>query len=450
MAKVKNMTSGKPMTIILAYFWPVLCSTLFQQCYSLIDSIVVGKGIGDDALGAVGASGSIMFFIFGFIMGMASGIAIMVSQSFGAENYAKLRKSITMGFITCGSVALLIMCVGLACIRPLLIVLKTDSTILDDALLYIVIIIVGIPLTFLYNYFGQILNALGDSKTPFLAVVVASGINVVLDIAFIMVVGMGVEGAALATLIAQFCSAIFCFNQLRKIPFLKLSKKDWIINFSTIKDIIKIGVPVAFMNSITAIGAIVLQYFVNGLGLAYMSAYAACSKITQFMSQPSTAVGMTMNTYAGQNYGAGSYDRIKRGLFDGAKLSFIITVIGTVMLVGFPQALSKIMLSDAFNIKISSEYLVINGVMLWSLCFLFLVRSTCQGMGFTFVPMISGILELVARVGVVIIFIDRFQFSAIAAAGTTAWFAALVLNGVYLFIILRGFKRIPQTDIVAE
>lgn len=441
MSKVKNMTSGKPMALILAYFWPVLCSTLFQQCYSLIDSIVVGKGLGDDALGAVGSSGAIMFFIFGFIMGMSGGIAILISQFFGSENYEKLRKTITMGFISCGSVALMIMLISLVSIKPLLIFLKTDSSILSDALIYIVIIIVGIPLTFLYNFFSQILNALGDSKTPFIAVVVASAINVVLDITFIMVLKMGVEGAALATLIAQLCSAIFCFIQLRKVPFLKLHKVDWHIDFAIIKSIMIVGVPVAFMNSITAIGTIVLQYFVNSLGLAYMSAYAACSKITQFMVQPSTAVGMTMNTFAGQNYGAGKYSRIKRGLFDGAKLSLAITVIGTIMLIVFPGQLSRIMLSDAFNIKLSSEYLVINGAMLWSLCFLFLVRSTCQGMGFTFVPMISGILELVARVGVVLLFVDRFKFNAIAFAGTSAWLAALILNGVYLFIILRKMKK---------
>ena len=437
MAKVKNMTTGNTMKLILAYFLPVFFSTLFQQGYSLVDSIVVGKGIGDDALASVGATAALQFFVFGFIFGLSSSIAILVSQAYGAGDYGKLRNSITMGFATCGVIALTIMAIGIIYIRPILVLLRTDESLIPDAELYIVIMLCGIPLTLLYNIGGQILSALGDSTTPFIAVVIASIINILLDVIFIVGFGMGVDGAAYATLIAQLFTAVFCFRYIRKISILKMSRQDFKFNKRLVAEVIRIGIPVAFMNSVTAIGVLVLQSFVNDLGKAYTTAYTACSRVTQFMTQPATAVGMTMSTYAGQNYGAGDFKRIRKGLGDGAKLSLVITVVGTVLLICFPRQLAGIMINDEKNISIAADFLIVNGVMLWSLCFLFLVRSTCQGMGFTFIPMLSGILELFARVVVVLVLIRYLSFIAVAVASTSAWLAALIMNGVYLAILLK-------------
>ena len=230
MAKVKNMTTGNTMKLILAYFLPVFFSTLFQQGYSLVDSIVVGKGIGDDALASVGATAALQFFVFGFIFGLSSSIAILVSQAYGAGDYGKLRNSITMGFVTCGVIALTIMAIGIIYIRPILVLLRTDESLIPDAELYIVIMLCGIPLTLLYNIGGQILSALGDSTTPFIAVVIASIINILLDVILIVGFGMGVDGAAYATLIAQLFTAVFCFRYIRKISILKMSRQDFKFN----------------------------------------------------------------------------------------------------------------------------------------------------------------------------------------------------------------------------
>lgn len=441
MAYTKNMTEGKTFPIIFAYFIPILCSSIFQQLYSIVDTIIVSKGINDMAMAAVGASGSITFFIFGFIMGLGSGMSVLMAQAYGAGDYEYLRKTITMGFISCGAVAVVMMLLSAIAVEPVLLALNTDASIMDDALLYVLIIIWGIPLTLIYNCLGAILNALGDSRTPLIAVVISTIINIVLDILFIMGFGMGVEGAAIATLIAQCCSGIFCYMKIRKIPFVRLKKEDWKLNFKLILEQFKIGIPVAFMNSVTAIGCLLLQYFVNILGVNYTASYSACSRITQFLIQPSTAVGMTISTFAGQNLGAGKIARIRQGLRDALKITATITVISSFFLIFTPKLLASFILTDAVIIDISVDYLRICGIMMWSIALLFLVRNALQGMGFTVVPMVSGFLELAARVVMILWLADKFGYAAIAIAEVTAWFSAFLLNGVHLLIKLRKLRK---------
>lgn len=441
MAYTKNMTEGKPFPIIFAYYIPILCSTIFQQLYSIVDTIIVSKGIDDMAMTAVGASGSITFFIFGFIMGLGSGMAVLMAQAYGAGNYEHLRKTITMGFVSCFAVGILVMLLSAAFVRPLLLALNTPAEIMDAALLYVLIIIWGIPLTLIYNCLGAILNALGDSRTPLVAVIISTIINVALDILFIVGFGMGVEGAAIATLIAQSCSGIFCYLKIRKIPAVHLKKEDWKLDIKLVLEQFKIGVPVAFMNSITAIGCLLLQYFVNVLGVAYAASYSACSRITQFLFQPSSAVGSAISTYAGQNLGAGKIDRITQGIKAAAKISATITVIASALLIFAPRLLASIILTEPQYIDISVNYLRISGIMMWSIAFLFLVRSTLQGMGFTIVPMVSGFLELAARVVMILLLVDYLGYTAIVIAEVTAWFSAFVLNGGHLFIKMKKLKK---------
>lgn len=441
MAYTKNMTEGKTFPIIFAYFIPILCSTIFQQLYSLVDTVIVSKGINDMAMAAVGASGSITFFIFGFIMGLGSGMAVLMAQAYGAGDYDHLRKTITMGFVSCSAVGLVIMVLSAMAVKPVLVALNTPSSLMGDALLYVLFIIWGIPLTLIYNCLGAILNALGDSRTPLIAVIISSVINVVLDILFIMGFGMGVEGAAIATLIAQGCSGVFCYMKIRKISFIRLKKEDWKFDFKLIWEQFKIGIPVAFMNSITAIGCLLLQYFVNILGENHAASYSACSRITQFLFQPSSAVGATISTYAGQNLGAGKIGRIRQGLKDAFKITATITVISSTLLIFAPKLLASIILTDPVIINLSAEYLRICGIMMWSIALLFLVRSTLQGMGFTIVPMVSGFLELAARVIMILWLADKYGYAAIAIAEVTAWFSAFLLNGIFLLIKLKKLRK---------
>lgn len=441
MAYIKNMTEGKPFPIIIGYFLPILCSSLCQQLYSIVDTIIVGKGIDDMALAAVGATGAISFFIFGFIMGLGSGMAVLMAQAFGSGDYNRLRKTITMGFVSCGSIGILIMVFSLIFLRRILLALNTSPVIIDDAMLYMGIILAGIPLMLAYNCLGAILNALGNSRTPLIAVLISSVINIILDIVFIMILGMGVEGAAFGTLIAQLCSGIFCYMNVRKIQFVHLKKEDWKLDFPLIWDEFRIGVPVAFMNSVTAIGSLLLQYFVNLFGVNYTAAYSAAMRITEFMMQPCAAAGMTMSTYAGQNLGARKIKRIKEGLWCSGGIALVLAVIAGLLLLLAPRQLSMLMLSDEENIVLSVDYLQICGVMMWAISFLFLVRDTLQGMGFTIVPMLSGFLELITRVVVVAGFVSTWQFKGIAFAEVSAWATAFILNGVFLWIKLKKLDR---------
>ena len=442
MANTINMTEGKPFPIIFKYFIPILCSSLLQQLYSIVDTIVVGKGINDMALAAVGATGSISFFIFGFIMGLGCGISILVAQAYGALDYARLRKSITMGVVSTGFVAFIIMITGIIVMRPLLVLMHTSEVIIDDAILYIVIILAGIPLTLLYNVFAGILNALGDSRTSMIAVAISSVINILLDLFFIVVCKMGVEGAAVGTLIAQCCAGVFCFMKLRKIPFVHIKRQDWKIDRALIKEEFVIGIPVGFMNSVTAIGTILVQYFVNKLGVNYTAAYSACMRLVEFMMQPCAAAGMAMSTFAGQNFGAKKFARIGEGLKSSFWLSVGLAVFSAILLCGFPGQLAGLMLSDPENIILCVGFLRLCGGMMWSISFLFLVRNTCQGMGFTIVPMISGFVELAARIIAAVFLTPMLGYMAIAIAETGAWTSAFILNGVYLLFKLKRINKI--------
>ncbi|MCR5755432.1 MAG: MATE family efflux transporter [Acetatifactor sp.] len=441
MAYTKNMTEGKPFPLIFAFFVPVLCSSLFQQLYSIVDTIIVGKGINDMALAAVGATGAISFFIFGFIMGLGSGMAVLMAQAFGGGDYERLRKTITMGIVSCGAVALLIMAASLIFMRPVLLLLNTSELIIDDAVLYIGIILGGIPLTLAYNCLWAVLNALGDSRTPLIAVIISSVINILLDLFFVMVCGMGVEGAAIGTLIAQTCAGAFCFYKVYQIPFTHLKKVDWEMDVALIREEFRVGIPVGFMNSVTAVGGLLLQYFVNRFGVNYTAAYSACMRLVEFMMQPCAAAGMTMSTYAGQNLGAGKIKRIKQGILNSGVIATAVAVITGVPLMLFPSRLAMLMLSDMENIALAVGYLRICGGMMWSISYLFLVRDTLQGMGSTFVPMLSGFLELIARVVIVLAFVGDFGYTAIAFAEVGAWFAAFVLNGVFLYFKLGKLER---------
>lgn len=445
MAYTKNMTEGKPFPLIFSYFVPVLFSTICQQLYSIVDTIIVGKGINDMALAAVGATGSISFFIFGFIMGLGGGMTVIMAQAFGNSDYKKLRKAITMGLVSCGTVALVIMVFSLIFMRPILVLLNTSELIIDDAVLYIGIIIAGIPIAMFYNCYAAVLSALGDSRTPLIAVLISSVINIILDILFIMTFNMGVAGAAIATLIAQMIAGVFCFIKVWLIKFTHIKKQDWKIDWQLIWDEFRIGVPLAFMNSITAIGGILLQYFVNILGVSYTAAYSAGGRIVGFMMQPCAAAGITMSTYAGQNLGAGKIDRIRQGLRSSGGIAIAVAVITGLLLLLIPRQLISLILSDEENIVLAVDYLRVCGVMMWSISFLFLVRDTLQGMGYTFVPMLSGVLEMVARIAVVVLFIGKYGFVSIALAEVSAWASAFVLNAVALYVKLRPKKHSAES-----
>lgn len=428
MSKTTDLTKGKITPVILGFFFPMLLTNMLQQIYTVADTAIVGKGLGDDKLAAVGNMSSLTFLIFGFAMGLANGFSIIIAQNFGSKDYAKLRKSVAATVKLFIIFSILLTVISMATLRFLMDVMQTDPLILDDSLKYGYVIFGGLAVTLSYNLTSGILRALGDSKTPFYAIIISSVINVVLDFVFIFGFKTGVEGAAVATVFSQAVSTVVCFAKLRTIESIRFTKADYKECGSFCRKLISNGIPMALMNSITAIGCIVLQYFINGLGVAYTSAYSACSKYVNLFMQPACTAGFTMSSFTSQNYGAKEYGRIRSGL----KVCFAIAAISYVILgacmVFFPRQLSLLMMNGEEPVALASEYLPICGTMLFAVDFLFIFRSGVQGMGRPAIPMISGILEMTIRILVVVFFIDSLGFRSTAYAEAAAWVGALILN----------------------
>ncbi len=438
MSKISDMTEGKVSKLILAFFFPMLVTNMLQQLYSIADTAIVGKGLGDDALAAVGNMSSLTFLIIGFSLGLSNGFSVLIAQSFGAKDYAKMRRTTAASIKLAAVITIVLTAVSVLFLKSVLKILQTDSTIMKDSLIYGYIIFGGLAAAIAYNMCSGILRALGDSRTPLTAIIISTVINIFLDAFFIFVLKTGVEGAAAATVFAQIISAAVCYSKLRKLDILRLSREDFSSDVRLSADLLKNGIPMALMNSITAVGCMVIQYFVNGLGVAYTSAYSACSKFINMFMQPACTAGFTMSSFTSQNYGAQKYMRIKEALHVCLTISFISYLIFGSVMVFFPRQISALMLNGNEQIGLAAQYLPISGVMLIFVDFLFVFRSGVQGMSYSLIPMCSGILEMVLRIGVIIIFVPTIGFTATAWAEAAAWFGAVLLNGVAFAVILRN------------
>ena len=428
MAKANDLTQGKVTGLILKFYFPMLLTNMLQQLYTIADTAIVGKGLGDNALAAVGNMSSLTFLIFGFSMGLANGFSVIIAQSFGAKDYSKLRRSVASSAMLCFIIGIILTAVSISFLKPVLHLLRTDEAIMHDGLVYGYFIFGGLIATITYNLCSCILRALGDSKTPFIAIIISSIVNICLDSFFIFVLKTGVEGAAIATIFSQIMSAFICWLRIRKIEELNITKTDFRGNGQLYGELFKNGLPMAFMNSITAVGCMVIQYFVNGLGVAYTTSYSACSKFLTLFMQPACTAGFTMSAFTSQNYGAKKFDRIREGLhvcLGIATISYV--VLGSVM-VFFPEALAKIMLNGEEPVAIAKTYLPVCGIFLFAVDFLFVFRNGCQGFGKPFIPMISGIAEMALRIAVIALFISTVGFRATAYAEASAWIGALLIN----------------------
>ena len=423
----KGMTEGNSMKQIIQFFLPILGGNFFQQFYNFVDSVVVGKGIGDKALAAVGNTGSVYFFILGFMVGLTGGLGIYISQSFGAQEYEKMRKETAMSVWICVGMGVAITILSLMAMQPLFTFLQTPQEMMQDTLNYFRVILIGSTITVCNNFAMTLLRSVGNSRVPLMAMIISSVANIVLDILFVFPWEMGVFGAALATILAQVLSLLYCLLYIRSIKELRLSRRDWRWNFPIVKYLILKGLPVAIMNSVTAFGAMILQYFVNAMGTAYVAAYAACMKLCSLFEQAGGAVGLAILTFTGQNYGACKIERISKGVRDGILLSILINIPISLVQLLFPEILTSLMLNDPIIISYTREFLLITGFGIFPLGWLFVTRNACQGMGKTFVPMLSGIVEVIMRVVNGILMVPKWGFTGVAFAEVSAWGAAAIM-----------------------
>lgn len=425
--EIKDLTVGSPMKLILSFAIPMLFGFLFQQFYNMVDTIIVGKCLGVSALAAVGSTGSINFMIIGFCTGACSGFAIPVAQKFGAGDYVGMRKFVAnAGWLSAVFAAVMTTIVGFLCM-DILQWMNTPEDIIQGAYDYIFIIFLGIPVTYLYNILAGIIRSLGDSKTPVYFLLLSSLMNIALDFFTILVLGMGVSGPALATVISQGISAVLCLiYMIRHYPILHMKQDEWKPDGRMLRTLCGMGIPMGLQYSITAIGSVVLQTAVNSLGSMAVAAVSTGSKVSMFFCCPFDALGGTMATYAGQNVGAKKLDRIRDGLKAASMIGIAYSLIAFVILF-FGGKYIALLFMDADQTEIIGRvamFLIGNSMFYIPLTFVNVVRFTIQGMGFSTFAILAGVCEMAARSLVGFCLVPVFGFLPACFASPLAWIFA--------------------------
>ncbi len=441
----KDMTQGSPMKLIAAFFLPLMLGMLFQQFYSMMDTIIVGKFLGVNALAAVGSTGSINFMVIGFCMGICNGFAIPVAQRFGAKDYHYLRKYVANGVwlaVVFAAVMTIVVCI--LC-RNILQWMNTPSDIIEGAFDYIFVIFLGIPVIYLYNLLSSIIRSLGDSKSPLMFLIISSLMNIGLDLALILIFDMGVAGAAWATVISQGISGVLCLIYMKKkYDVLKMSKEEWKTDKDCMIKLCNMGIPMGLQYSITAIGSVILQTSVNTLGSMAVASVTAANKVSMFFCCPFDAMGSTMSTYAGQNLGAGELKRITKGVLSCCLIGLIYSVIAFGILFFFGPKIALLFL-DAGETDILGNVrllLIVNSAFFMTLALVNIVRFTIQGLGYSKLAIIAGVCEMVARAVVGAFLVPAIGYLGVCFASPVAWiFADLFLIPAYICIMRSLMKK---------
>lgn len=427
---VQDMTKGTPWKLIVAFSIPLLIGNIFQQLYSMVDTIIVGRFVSVEALAAVGSTGSMSFLILGFVMGITSGFSVITAQRFGAQDEAGIRRSIATSITLCVMITILLTVVALVSADPLLRLMNTPANIFEDASVYIKLIYLGLFASMYYNMISGILRALGDSRTPLYFLLVSSILNVVLDLVFIINFHMGAAGAAIATVISQLVSAVLCtMYTAKRYQMLKLTREDFRFDWIFACSHLNIGLPMAFQFSVTAVGVMVLQSALNVFGSTAIAAYTAASKVEMLVTQPFATLGITMATYCGQNKGANAFDRIHTGMNSCVMMCMITCVIAGMINVFGGHAFTQLFMSggDDAVFQYSQQYLNTIALFYPALGVLYIYRNGLQGMGESLVPMLGGVVEFIARLAVCIFLPAVLGYTAVCIASPAAWVATSLL-----------------------
>ena len=444
-----KMTEGHPLPILLKFMLPLFVGNLFQQVYNAVDSVIVGNYVGADALAAVGSTGTVMFLMNGLAMGLTSGFTILVSQKFGEGDEEGTRRSVGNGTTLSILVVALLTLVFAVLMKPLLTLMNTPENIFDMAYAYISVICGGMFCMVGYNYFSSTLRAIGNSRIPVLTLVFSACLNVVLDLAFVLGLGMGTSGAAWATVIAQGCSMLLCiFYIMKKEPVVRPRKEHFRLDRFYSRNQLQIGIPMALQFGITASGTMVMQTACNLFGSLAVSAFSAASRVQGLFFQGMMSMGQTMATYAGQNFGARRIDRIRQGVRWASLVELIYGgVSALVMYFGLPYYIGLFYSADTDMAAVMGYA---KTVMFWWAVFfiplaqIFHFRNAMQGCGFGFLPMLGGVVEMVIRVAISLVAMRTMQFYLVPLCDSLAWLGAFFwFIGSYLFVMKRIERAMP-------
>lgn len=438
---MKNMTQGKPLQLILMFAMPLMLGNILQELYTIVDTIVVGQFLGVKALASMGAASWIQWMFLSVVMGFAQGFSIKVANLYGANDQQGISKTIANIIISTVVLAVVLTIISEVIVSSLLHLLQTPNDIIQGAIVYLRIIAGGISITLFYNLLSCILRAFGNSKAPLFAMIIAAGLNIGLDLLFVCVFHVGIAGAAIATLLSQLFASGFCLFILYSSRLFVLKKGDFKINKSLIRELIKLGFPLALQNGIISIGGMIVQFVINSYGFVFVAGFTATNKLYGLLETAAISYGYALTTYNAQNYGAKKYQRIK----DGVRISILVSiataiVIGLIMII-FGRNILMLFISGNKDVvikvlEVAYHYLFIMSVCLPILYVLHTYRNALQGLGNTFIPMCSGIVELVMRVMVALLLPLLIGREGIYYAEIMAWSGAALL----LYISYKNTK----------
>jgi len=427
-----DMTKGSPFRLIIKFIVPLIIGNLFQQLYSMVDTVIVGKYIGTQALAAVGATGTISFLIIGFAQGLTTGFTVITGQRFGAGDEDGVKRSVGSATVLTVVVTVVLTALSVCCMRPLLTVMNTPADIYEMSWTYIIIICAGLAGNLWYNLLASLLRAVGNSKAPLYFLVFSAFVNIVLDLLLIVAIPMGVAGAALATVLSQILSAVLCQIYIwRKMPLLNAPKRYYRPEGHLAGIQLRIGIPMALQFCVTAIGTILVQAALNLLGSTVVAAYTVVCKVEQFMT-PYGTMGMTMATYCAQNRGVNDLKRIRAGV----RVANLISAVYSVVIFGVELVLLPYLIPLFVNGDIGAvmpyarTYILVCGFFYIPLGMIFIFRNALQGCGFGFIPMMGGVVELVSRGVAAVVAARMLSYVGVCLANGAAWFCA----GVFLWI----------------
>ena len=442
----KNMTEGKPLPLIISFTLPLMVGNIFQQMYTVVDTMVVGKTLQVGALAALGAADWLNWLVLGVVSGLAQGFGILMAQQFGAKHYDALKQTIGCSVLLSAISAAVLILLGQAAIIPILTLLKTPPEILPDSVLYLRIMFAGIPAVLFYNLLAALLRSLGDGKTPLYAMIVASITNIALDLLFVPVFHWGIAGAAIATVIAQGVSGFYCLVRLRRIDILAMERSCFRLEGRLAARLVMLGLPMAAQNAIIAVGGMIIQGVVNSFGVVFIAGYTAANKMYGLLEMAAISFGYAMVTYVGQNLGAGKPDRIRQGV----KTASIVSVAVSALICTAMLLLGRLILSGFISgtpevaeqaLGIAYAYLTIMSLCLPVLYILHVVRSAIQGLGNTVIPMVSGVAEFIMRTGGVLLLPGFIGHSGVFWAEVLAWLGADLILVPGYFLLMRRLRN---------
>ena len=442
----KDMTEGSPARLILFFTLPLIAGNIMQQLYAFIDTLLVGRFLGIEALAAVGCTGSLMFLLLGFVIGLTSGLAIYTGQRYGAKDATGVRESAAACIALSFVIAVFLSIVGFFACRPLLELMHTPEELLDNATGFFSIICGGAIFATSALMAANILRSLGDSKMPTFILGCGIAINIALELLFLLVFGWGVPGAALATVVSwAIATGVFLLYIARRVPELHVRREDWRLSWNFLRAHLAIGLPMGFQATIIAFGAVILQVALNGLGPVAVAAYAAAQKVDTIAMMPMMSFGAAMAAYTAQNYGAGKFSRIRTGVRACCRMSVGFSLLaGALVIAAGPYFMTLFVGPEEVEaIRLGQTYFLVNGLTYWILSMLFIFRYTLQGLGQSIVPTVAGVMELVMRATAGIVLVEALGFLGACLGNPMAWLGSCVpLSIAYVMTVRRLPKEV--------